>query len=152
MEKFTGYAIKVTGGHYAYYRSIDRLGFSDFTFKRWKHNIPAGTRVLIYVKGLKSIQDDAIVTGSFADTEGETPYNPDYPNMLKLDFSALPPGSRPVPLARVREILERDTPELAMGPYQGRFPRQIDSWRPISREDYTLLYAELLRPCEREIS
>ena len=148
MEKFTGYAIKVTGGNYAYYKSINRIGFSDFTFRRWEHDIPAGTRVLIYVKELKSIQDDAIVTGSFADTEGETPHNPDYPHMLKLEFSILPPGSRPVPLARVRDILERDTPELAMGPYQGRFPRQIDSWRPITREDYTLLYAELLRPRE----
>ncbi|MCY3945191.1 MAG: hypothetical protein OXF44_02760 [Anaerolineaceae bacterium] len=149
MERITGYAIKVTGGNYAYYRSIHRIGFSDFTFKRREHDIPVGTRVLIYVKGLKAIEDDAVVTGGFADTEGETPYNPDYPNMLKLDFSVLPASSRPVTLARVREILERDTPELATGPYQRRFPRQVDSWRPITREDYTLLYAELLRPSER---
>ena len=150
MEKFTGYAIKVTGGDYAYYRSIYRIGFSDFTFKRWEHDIPVGTRILIYVTGLKSIMDDAIVTGSFTETAGETPYNADYPNMLKLDFTALPASSRPVPLSRVREILERDTPEMAMGPFQKRFPRQIDSWRPITREDYTLLFAELLRPGERK--
>lgn len=149
MEKYTGFAIKVTGGDYAYYRSIYRIGFSDFTFKRWEHDIPTGTRILIYVKGLKSIQDDAIVTGRFTETEGEKPYNPDYPNMLKLEFTTLPAGSKPVPLTRVREILERDTPELAVGPYQKRFPRQIDSWRPITREDYTLLFAELLRPGER---
>ena len=152
MEKHTGYAIKVTGGDYAYYRSIHRIGFSDYTFNRWEDCIPAGTRVLIYVTGMKSIQDNAIVTGSFADTAGETPYNPDYPHMLKLAFSALPASSGPVPLARVRDILEYDTPELARGPYQRRFPRQAFSWLPITREDYTLLYAELLRPCAAEES
>ncbi|MCY3907491.1 MAG: hypothetical protein OXF63_09620 [Anaerolineaceae bacterium] len=149
MEKFTGYAIKVTGGNYAYYKSKQRIGFSEHTFKRLNHEIPAGTRLLIYITGLKEIQDDAIVTETFAQTADETPYNSQYPYMLGLKFSVLPASSRPVPLARVREILERDNPELAMGPYQRRFPLQSYSWLPISREDYTLLYADLLHPSER---
>lgn len=150
MERNTGYAIKVTGGNYAYYKSKQRIGFSEHTYnKRLNHEIPAGTRLLIYITGLKEIQDDAIVTETFAQTADETPYNPQYPYMLGLKSSVLPASSRPVPLARVRDILERDNPELAMGPYQGRFPLQSYSWLPISREDYTLLYAELLLPGER---
>ena len=34
MERNTGYAIKVTGGNYAYYKSKQRIGFSEHTYNK----------------------------------------------------------------------------------------------------------------------
>lgn len=130
---YTGFGIKLHWGPPA---QANAIGFSETAFKRWQHHLLVGTRMLLYstsaMGGTKEIHAVVEVADSFANGEGIRPFNEEHPRMLPVRRVHVPRLVNPVPLKRVREILG-----------EPKWPRQGESWYPISRDTYETLLAEL---------
>lgn len=118
------------------------IGFSGRAAKRWAQHLPPGTRMLLYettgrakgsrAKGTKSIVGEVEVSGSFEDGAAIRAADEQHDSVLPVSVAQARAEVSPVPLERVREILDDE-----------KWPRRGESWRPLSDEEYQALLSEM---------
>lgn len=135
----TNYGIKLV---WAGWDSDATIGFSGRAAKRWADHLPVGTRMLLYettgrakgskAKGTKSIVGEVEVSGSFEDGAAIRAADEQHDAVLPVSVAQARAEVTPVPLERVREILDDE-----------KWPRRGESWRPLSEGEYEALLAEM---------
>ena len=119
------------------------IGFSDRGAARWHDSLPPGTRMLVYettskpkgstAKGAKAIVGEVEVTGTFEEGEQLRAPGEDHDRLLPVKTVIRRNDANPVPLERVREII--DDP---------KWPRMGETWKPLTETQYREL-VQLLR-------
>lgn len=148
----TGYGIRATWGDswFTGYGEKWLDVFSERAYRRWKDYLPPGTQMLLYqgsgYGGSKAITAAAMVQGRFIHNENrETPGTEDWRKQWCWCLPVITTVERrtvnPIPRDVIHEIIE---PENAGRPFQARFPRQGEVWRPLSKDLYDALMTEML--------
>lgn len=118
------------------------IGFSERGYQRWHESLPRGTRMLVYetsgkapgskAKGTKSIVGEVEVAGTFEEGEAQRTPNEAHDRLLPVQTTLSRANVRPIPLERVREIIE-----------DPGWPRMGETWKPLTDAQYQALVAVL---------
>jgi hypothetical protein len=118
------------------------IGFSERGASRWRDSLPAGTRMLVYettgkpkgskAKGTKSLIGEVEVTGTFEEGEAFRAPNEEHDRLLPVKPVIRRADATPVPLDRVREIID-----------DAQWPRMGETWKPLTDSQYQTLVAAL---------
>jgi hypothetical protein len=137
----TQYGIKLV---WAGWNNDAVIGFSDRGYARWGGSIVPGTRMLLYEtatprpgvthKGTKSIVGEVEVTGTFDDGEQYRTPTEQHDRLVPVKVLRPRREGKSIPLDRVRELIGDEG-----------WPRRGEAWKPLSREVYEQLCAELER-------
>jgi hypothetical protein len=134
----TAYGIKLVWAGWA---SGPTIGFSNKGAQRWKDEIPAGTRMLLYettgtapgskAKGTKSVIGEVEVAGTFDDGAKIRAADEAHDQVIPVRVVSGRDAGKPIPLDRVRELIGDD-----------KWPRMGESWKPITKDQYDALLRE----------
>lgn len=135
----TQYGIKLL---WAGWKDDNVIGFSHRGYKRWSDEIKLGTRMLLYEtsikrpgttsKGTRSIIGEVEVSGSFEDGEKYRAPSEQHDHLVPVKVLRPRREGKRIPLDRIRELIN-----------DASWPRQGETWKPLNREVYELLCAEL---------
>jgi hypothetical protein len=135
----TQYGIKLVS---AGWNNDNVVGFSDKAYKRWSGELKPGTQMLLYetatpppgskFKGSKSIVGEIEVTGTFDEGEKFRAPNEHHDRLVPVKVLRQRREGKQIPLERVRELIGDEG-----------WPRMGESWKPLTRDVYDQLCAEL---------
>jgi hypothetical protein len=135
----TPYGIKLV---WAGWKDDPVIGFSNQGHNRWKASVKPGTRMLVYETGktppgtkyvgTKSIVGEIEVTGSFEDGEKYRAPNEQHDRLLPVKVLRPRREGKSISLARVRELIGDEG-----------WPRMGETWKPLEKEVYDQVCAEL---------
>lgn len=118
------------------------IGFSDRGYARWHIHLVPGTRMLVYettgkpagskAKGTKSIVGEVEVIGTFTDGEAFRAPTEEHAHLLPVKPIIPRDQAKPIPLERVREIIQDD-----------KWPRLGEAWKPLTETQYRKLVQAL---------
>jgi hypothetical protein len=119
----------------------DVIGFSEQGYKRWRASLMTGTRMLVYettgkrpgssARGRKAIVGEVEVAGTFEDGEALRAPTEQHARLLPVKIISPRGAGKPIPLERVRQIIEDD-----------KWPRLGETWKPLTERQYRELVAE----------
>lgn len=135
----TPYGIKLVS---AGWKDDPVIGFSNQGHKRWKDSIKPGTRMLLYETGTpppgtkfvgtKSIIGEVEVTGTFEDGEKQRAPTEQHDRLVPVKVLRPRREGKSIALQRARELIGDEG-----------WPRMGETWKPLEREVYEQLCAEL---------
>ena len=135
----TKYGIKLVS---AGWKDDNTIGFSDTGRKRFGGDIVPGTRMLLYetaakvpgvaAKGTKTIVGEVEVTGTFEEGDALRSATEQHDKLVPVKVLRTRRDGKSITLERTRELID-----------DAGWPRMGESWKPLTKEVYETLCAEL---------